>query len=87
MNRRTVLVSLVFALLPVDGNARARRAGRSSRGRRGGGGYGAMSAGGGGDVSFSSCREAKANGYRRIREGEPGYSRKLDRDGDGIACE
>jgi len=38
-------------------------------------------------MSFSSCREAKAAGYRRIREGEAGYSRRLDRDGDGIACE
>nr|WP_275887260.1 excalibur calcium-binding domain-containing protein [Lysinibacillus fusiformis] len=25
-------------------------------------------------------------GYSDIRKGEPGYSSKLDRDGDGIAC-
>lgn len=41
----------------------------------------------GGDVSFSSCKEAHAAGYSNIRRGEPGYSPNLDRDGDGIACE
>lgn len=39
------------------------------------------------DVYFSNCREARAAGYVNILEGEPGYRRKLDRDGDGIACE
>ncbi len=37
--------------------------------------------------SFSSCKEAWANGYSDIHEGEPGYSAKLDRDHDGVACE
>ena len=32
---------------------------------------------------FSSCKEAWANGYSDIHEGEPGYSAKLDRDHDG----
>ena len=41
----------------------------------------------GGDVSFSSCKEARAAGYSNMRQGEPGYSPNLDRDGDGIACE
>lgn len=39
------------------------------------------------DVYFNNCREARAAGYVNIFEGEPGYRRKLDRDGDGIACE
>lgn len=39
------------------------------------------------DVYFNSCKEAKASGYSNIRRGEPGYRDKLDRDGDGIACE
>jgi hypothetical protein len=38
-------------------------------------------------VSFGSCAAARAAGYRRMRPGQPGYSRRLDRDGDGIACE
>lgn len=38
-------------------------------------------------VYFSSCKEARANGYSRMKEGEPGYSSNLDRDNDGIACE
>ena len=42
---------------------------------------------GGSGVSFSSCAAARAAGYRRIRRGEAGYSSRLDRDGDGIACE
>lgn len=37
--------------------------------------------------SFSSCAEAEANGYRDLRKGEPGYSTRLDRDGDGVACD
>lgn len=39
------------------------------------------------NIHFSSCREAWENGYSDIHIGEPGYSSKLDRDGDGIACE
>ena len=39
------------------------------------------------DIHFSSCQEAWANGYSDIHEGEPGYSAKLDRDHDGVACE
>ena len=38
-------------------------------------------------VKFRSCKEARAAGYSDIKKGEPGYSSKLDRDGDGIACE
>jgi Excalibur calcium-binding domain len=40
-----------------------------------------------GSASFSSCREARAAGAAPIRSGDNGYSRRLDRDGDGIACE
>lgn len=39
------------------------------------------------DVTFGSCKEARAAGYSNMRQGEPGYSPNLDRDGDGIACE
>ena len=38
-------------------------------------------------VYFKSCKAARAAGYSDIKKGEPGYSSKLDRDGDGIACE
>jgi hypothetical protein len=38
-------------------------------------------------LSFANCTEAKAAGYHDIARGAPGYSTKLDRDGDGIACE
>lgn len=44
--------------------------------------YGASSG-----ISFSNCSEARAAGYAPIYQGNPGYSTKLDRDRDGIACE
>lgn len=39
------------------------------------------------NIHFSSCKEAWANGYADIHEGDLGYSAKLDRDHDGVACE
>ncbi|UNN04868.1 excalibur calcium-binding domain-containing protein [Rhodococcus opacus] len=38
-------------------------------------------------VSYASCADAKAVGAAPIYQGEPGYSTKLDRDQDGIACD
>ncbi|MGA5687603.1 excalibur calcium-binding domain-containing protein [Cytobacillus pseudoceanisediminis] len=39
------------------------------------------------NVFYKNCDAVKAAGAAPIRTGDPGYSRKLDRDGDGIACE
>ncbi len=36
---------------------------------------------------FRSCDEAYTAGAAPLYAGQPGYSRKLDRDGDGVACE
>jgi excalibur calcium-binding domain-containing protein len=36
---------------------------------------------------FSNCDAARAAGRAPLRQGEPGYSPHLDKDGDGIACE
>lgn len=36
---------------------------------------------------YASCAQARAAGAAPIMAGEAGYSRRLDRDGDGIACE
>lgn len=36
---------------------------------------------------FRNCSEARAAGAAPIKIGQPGYSRRLDRDGDGIGCE
>jgi hypothetical protein len=38
-------------------------------------------------VSYKNCTEARAAGVTPLYRGDPGYSSKLDRDGDGIACE
>ncbi|WP_201280737.1 excalibur calcium-binding domain-containing protein [Paenibacillus lutrae] len=39
------------------------------------------------NVSYKNCTEAKAAGAAPLYEGDPGYSTKLDRDRDGVACE
>ena len=36
---------------------------------------------------YANCTQAKKAGAAPLYSGQPGYSRKLDRDGDGIACE
>lgn len=38
-------------------------------------------------LTFQTCADARAAGYRNMHRGAPGYSEHLDRDGDGIACE
>jgi len=38
-------------------------------------------------VYYENCTAVRAAGADPIYRGEPGYSSKLDRDGDGIACE
>lgn len=39
------------------------------------------------EVYYANCTAVRAAGAAPIRSGEPGYTRKLDRDGDGVACE
>lgn len=38
-------------------------------------------------VTYGNCAEARAAGAAPLFRGQPGYSTKLDRDGDGVACE
>ncbi|NIK75688.1 uncharacterized protein YceK [Paenibacillus castaneae] len=38
-------------------------------------------------VVYANCAAVRAAGAAPIHKGDPGYSRKLDRDGDGIGCE
>jgi Excalibur calcium-binding domain/Domain of unknown function (DUF4189) len=40
-----------------------------------------------GAVPFGSCGQVRAAGLAPLLVGQPGYSRSLDRDGDGVACE
>jgi hypothetical protein len=37
--------------------------------------------------TYANCDQARADGVAPLRKGQAGYSRKLDRDGDGVACE
>lgn len=41
----------------------------------------------GGDVYYANCSAARAAGDTPLYEGDPGYARRMDRDGDGVACE
>ena len=41
----------------------------------------------GGSVYFANCSAARAAGAAPVMRGQPGYSRKLDRDNDGVGCE
>ncbi len=38
-------------------------------------------------LTYRNCDTAWATGAAPVRKGEPGYSRNLDRDGDGVGCE
>ena len=38
-------------------------------------------------AGYANCTAARAAGVAPLHRGEPGYSAKLDRDGDGVACE
>lgn len=38
-------------------------------------------------VAYANCAAVRAAGAAPIRVGQPGYSRRLDRDGDGVGCE
>ncbi len=38
-------------------------------------------------VAYANCAAVRAAGAAPLRRGQPGYSSKLDRDGDGVACE
>ncbi len=38
-------------------------------------------------IYIRNCSHARALGLAPVRSGDPGYSRKLDRDGDGVGCE
>lgn len=40
-----------------------------------------------GKVSYKSCDEVRAAGKAPLKKGDPGYSKKLDADGDGTACD
>ncbi|MFE9116113.1 excalibur calcium-binding domain-containing protein [Streptomyces sp. NPDC007172] len=42
---------------------------------------------GGSDVYYKNCTAARAAGVTPLHRGDPGYAPRLDRDGDGIACE
>jgi hypothetical protein len=36
---------------------------------------------------YANCSQAKSDGVCNIMQGSPDYASKLDRDGDGVACE
>lgn len=41
----------------------------------------------GGSAYYRNCAAARAAGAAPVYRGDPGYARRLDRDGDGVGCE
>lgn len=39
------------------------------------------------NITYNSCAEVREANAAPLKKGDPGYSTKLDRDGDGVACE
>lgn len=39
------------------------------------------------EVYYANCSAARAAGAAPVYSSDPGYSRRLDRDGDGVGCE
>lgn len=84
-------ISLMIALAMgapslVEADRPRRAAAAPARPRRSKGAAQPVRASGGGRV-FTSCAQARAAGAAPVRSGDPGYSRRLDRDGDGVGCE
>lgn len=86
-------LSLAFATAPnIEAeDAQRRRSARKSwskkRSSYRSGGTGARRASGSRSIYYANCSAARAAGAAPVYAGDPGYSRKLDRDGDGIGCE
>jgi len=38
-------------------------------------------------TTYANCDAAQKAGKAPLHKGDPGYSSKLDRDGDGVACD
>ena len=89
MIRRSFLLSiLVVGSVAPMADADARRSRSQSRRRspsRSDRSYGGYDAGGRGSY-YPHCASARAAGAASIIAGKPGYARKLDRNGDGVAC-
>ncbi|WP_246070742.1 excalibur calcium-binding domain-containing protein [Paenibacillus kobensis] len=39
------------------------------------------------DITYRNCTAVREAGAAPLHRDDPGYSQKLDRDGDGVACE
>lgn len=89
MNRRMALTGMLASgLFLNEGDAEAQRRRRSGsaapkKQRRGR----ARGSAGTSSAYYPNCAAARAAGAAPVRQGDPGYSRRLDRDGDGIGCE
>ncbi|MFF3565698.1 excalibur calcium-binding domain-containing protein [Streptomyces sp. NPDC002574] len=61
--------------------------GKDDQGDGKGGGKGGDDKPGSGATSYPNCAAARKAGAAPLHKGDPGYSRDLDRDGDGVACD
>ncbi|WP_166844547.1 DUF1524 domain-containing protein [Isoptericola sp. BMS4] len=81
-------IARVLDTCPGEELPAADAAGRAPAPADDGGSGDAGDAGGSGDgaTAYANCDEARAAGAAPVHEGDPGYSRALDRDGDGVGC-
>ena len=83
MNRRVIIIGLLSSLVLGSPAIAAKRnkSAQATRRRK------TKSSGSQSASSYRSCAAAREAGVAPLRRGDSGYSRNLDRDGDGIACE
>ncbi|UZK70997.1 excalibur calcium-binding domain-containing protein [Sphingomonas sp. S1-29] len=95
-----MLLGIATSTTPLSAAAYASPGGLNSQGchndRKGGTGYHChtrpaaaqrFAAPSGARGPFANCTAARAASAAPVRAGDPGYSSRLDRDGDGIGCE
>jgi hypothetical protein len=70
-----------------DDNASSEGSGYADSSGSSGSGSSGTSGSSSSDTSYANCSEARAAGAAPLYQGDPGYSSRLDRDGDGVACE
>ncbi|MEZ0495422.1 excalibur calcium-binding domain-containing protein [Sphingomonas sp. IW22] len=95
LTRRHLYAALLAALavgVPLDdASAQSRRAGYQSQPSRSQRSIGSRTSGDArsfaGAGTYRSCAEARAAGVAPLRVGDDGYSTRIDRDRDGVACE
>jgi hypothetical protein len=87
INKRTLMIGALMSFMTVPAIAQESKSTAKKKAKTKKTTAKRSQAGTGSERKFRSCKQAKAAGAAPLRRGQPGYSKSLDRDGDGIACE